>query len=285
MTRTTRRILFYIAIAIFLGAAYIIILYAQGYQYNFSTGQFVRSGAIYLKVNTGANVLIDGKEAGNTSLLSNSASIGSLLPADHIVSVQKQGWSVWQKKVTITAGFVEDYTHVMLLPQIGQDKENVRTEIHDLLYPPVASPSVTPSRSPTPTATPKKTPKPTPTPSPTPSPTPDHSGLYYIDNSSLFVRGQDGAYVRIAGDVTTADISNDNQKLSWFSEGQIWVYWFSDTNYQPFHHAGDIALVTRFNYPIKAAEWFRDNDHIAVDAGGLKVIEVDTRGGLNIINF
>jgi hypothetical protein len=80
-------------------------------------------------------------------------------------------------------------------------------------------------------------------------------------------------------------LSDDNQKLAWFSEGQIWVYWFSDTNYQPVHHAGDIALLTRFNSPIKAMQWFRDNDHIAVDAGGLKVIEIDTRPGLNIINF
>lgn len=283
MTRTTRRILFYIAAAIFLAAAYIIVLYAQGYQYNFSTGKFVHSGAIYLKVNTSANVLIDGKGAGNTSLLGNSASIGSLLPAVHMVSVQKQGWSVWQKKVTVTAGFVEDYTHVMLLPQTGEDKANVKTEIHNLLYPPTPTPS--PTRSPLPTPTSKKLPKPTPTPVSTPSPTPDHSGAYYIDNGSLFVRGSDGAYVRIAEDVTTAVMSDDSQKLSWFSAGQLWVYWFSDTNYQPFHHAGDIALVTRFNYPIKAAAWFRDNDHIAVDAGGLKVIEIDTRGGLNIINF
>lgn len=283
MTRTTRRILFYIALAIFIGASYIVILYAQGYQYDFSKGIFIHSGALYLKTNTGASVLVDGKQAGNTSLLGNSASVGGLLPATHIVSVQKQGWSVWQKKVTITAGFVEDYTHVMLLPQIGQDKANVKQEIKDLLYPPTPTPTASPAA--TATVTPKKIPKPSPTMSPSPSPTPDQSGPYYIQNSSLYVRGVDGVYVRIGGDVTTAAMSDDGQKLAWFSGGQIWVYWFGDTGYQPFHHAGDIALITRFNYSIKAAQWFRDNDHIALDADGLKVIEIDTRGGLNIINF
>ena len=158
MTRTTRRILFYCAIGVFIGISYIVLVYAQGYQYSFSEGKFIRSGALYLNANTSASILINGKLKTSTSLLGNSASIGGLLPATYTVSVQKEGWSSWQKKVTITAGFVEDFSHVMLLPQIGQDKENIKQEIHDLLYPMIASSSVDPSlsRSPSPTPTPKK---------------------------------------------------------------------------------------------------------------------------------
>ncbi len=287
MTRTTRRILFYIAIAIFLGASYIVLLYAQGYQYSFSEKQFVRSGAIYLKANTTARVLIDGKEVTNTSFLGNSASIDGLLPATHNLSVQKDGYSVWQKKVTVVAGFVEDFTRIMILPQIGEDKENVKREILTLLYPPTPSPTPTPSPEASAgkaTPTKKPTPKPTPSPSPSPTPTPNRNGPYYLENGSLYVRAEDG-FVRIAGEVKGATLSDDNQKIAWFSDGQIWVYWFSDTNYQPVRHAGDIALITRFNSPIKALQWFRDEDHLAIDAGGFKVVEIDTRPGLNIINF
>ena len=284
MTRTSRRILFYCAIAIFVGVSYIVLVYAQGYQYSFSEGRFIRSGALYVKANTSADVLLNGKLKTSTSLLSNSASIGGLAPATYVVSVQKAGWSSWQKKVTITAGFVEDFNHVMLLPQTGQDKENVKQEIHDLLYPPVASPSATPTPTKSPSPTPKKTGKPSPTPSPTPLPTPDMTKPYYMDKGSLYVTQPDGTAVRIAGNVT-AVASDDGQKLAWFSDGQLWVYWLTDTNYQPAHHAGDVALVAHFAYPIKAIHWFRDNDHIALDAEGLKVIEIDTRPGLNIINF
>src|SRR3989338_7095406 len=281
MTRTTRRILFYCAIGVFIGIIYIVLVYAQGYQYSFSEGKFIRSGALYLNANTSASILINGKLKTSTSLLGNSASIGGLLPATYTVSVQKEGWSSWQKKVTITAGFVEDFSHVMLLPQIGQDKENIKQEIHDLLYPMIASSSVDPSlsRSPSPTPTPKKTKS-----TPTPSPTPDRTKPYYMDNGSLHVNVADGPAVRIAGNVTAVP-SNDGQKLAWFSDGQLWVYWFTDTNYQPVHHVGDVALVANFTYPIKSIRWFRDNDHLALDASGYKIIEIDTQPGLNIINF
>ena len=284
MTRTTRRILFYCAIALFVGVSYIVLLYAQGYKYSFNEQRFIRSGALYVKANTTASVLINGKLKTSTSLLGNSASIGGLLPATYTISVQKEGWSSWQKKVTITAGFVEDFTHVMLLPQTGQDKENIRQEIHDLLYPTVASPSFTPSPAVSSTPTPKKSLKPTTTPTPSPSPIPYINERYYINNDALYVRAEDGP-LKIASDVKIAALSEDEQKLAWFTEGQLWVYWFSDTNYQPVHFAGDIALVAHFNYPIKAIHWFRDDDHIALDASGLKIIEIDTRPGLNIINF
>lgn len=289
MTRTTRRILFYCAIILFIGTSWVVLLYAQGYKYDFSQERFVRTGAIYIKANTSAQVSIDGKNRANTSLLSNSVSIGGLLPTTHTISVQKTGYSSWQKKATIIAGFVEDYTHVMLLPQTGQDKEDVKKEIYDLLYPAVTLISPTPKLTPTPQPSPKATAGKT-KPTPTPSPTPNTSGPYYLDHGTLFVNQENDISgvtgpVQIASNVSSPIISDDNQKLAWFSGGQLWVYWFVDTNYQPVHHAGDIALVARFNYPIKAAQWFRDNDHIALDVNSLKVIEIDTRPGLNIISY
>jgi len=275
MTLTTRRILFYCAIVIFIGVSYVVLIYAQGYKYSFNEQQFIRTGALYLKINTSASILVNNKPVASTSLLGNSASVGGLLPATYTVNVQKEGWSVWHKKITITAGFVEDFSHIMILPQIGQDKENVRQEIHDLLYPVVASSSISPSPSPT-----SKKIKSTPT----PSLTPDKTKPYYMDNGSLYVNTTDGSAVRIAGNVTAVP-SDDGQKLAWFSDNQLWVYWFTDTNYQPVHYAGDVALVAHFTYPIKTIRWFRDSDHIALDASGFKIIEIDTRPGLNIINF
>lgn len=239
---------------------------------------------MYVKANTSADVLINNKLMTSTSLLGNSASVGGLLPATYTLSVQKEGWSSWQKKVTITAGFVEDFNHVMLLPQTGQDKENVKQEIHDLLYPVVASPSMSPTPLHSPSPTPKPKTKPSPTPTPTPSATPDTSKPYYMDNGSLYVTVLGSTPVRIAGNVIVAP-SDDGQKIAWFSDSQLWVYWLTDTNYQPVHHAGDVALVAHFNSSIKAIHWFRDNDHIALDSAGFKVIEIDTRPGLNIINF
>lgn len=283
MTRNTRRILFFCATALFMGVSYIVLVYAQGYQYSFSEGRFIRSGALYVNVNTSASIFVDGKLEASTSLLGNSASVGGLLPDSYIVSVRKEGWSMWQKKVTIVAGFIEDFNNIMLLPQIGQDKENVRKEIYDLLYPAVASSSISPS--PLLSSSPKPKTKTKTTPTPTPLPTPDKTRPYYIDNGSLYVNISDGPAIHLGNNITTAFPSNDNQKLAWFDGGQLWVYWFTDTNYQPVHYAGDIALIANFSHPIKTIGWFRDNDHIALDASGIRVIEIDTRPGLNIINF
>ncbi|KKU90187.1 MAG: hypothetical protein UY20_C0001G0038 [Candidatus Yanofskybacteria bacterium GW2011_GWA1_48_10] len=282
MTRITRRILFYCAFIVFLAASYVAVLYAQGYKYSFSENKFVHTGAIYVKANTTAQVLLDGKQVESTSLITNSASVDGLLPAAHILSVQKENHSLWQKKVTVRAGFVEEYSRILILPQAGPDEENLKKEITDLLYPAVAS------ASPSPAVT--KTPVPKKTASPSPSPTPDLSKPFYIDGGSLYVRTRDGAiHTKIAGDVVSAFLSPDGQKLAWFSNpppgGQIWVYWFSDTNYQPLHIAGDIALIARFGNKIKTAQWFKDSDHIALDAGGLKITEIDTRPNVNIINF
>ncbi len=167
---------------------------------------------------------------------------------------------------------------MMLLPQTTDDRATVHTEIQNLLYPP------TPLPTPTPSVTPKKTPRPTPTPSPTPSPTPDRNAEWFIDGTTLYVQGSD-APEAIASNVARAMLSEDGQKLMWSTGSQIWVYWLHDQGDQPFHKAGDMATVGRMSHVIQAVAWFRDSDHIVVDAGGFKVIEIDTRGGQNIVNM
>ena len=271
MTRTTRRVIFYCAAFIFLAIGYVAILYAQGYRYDFSQAKFSRTGAISLRTNTQAQVLINGVFKDNTSFITNSSSVSGLLPGVYTVSVQKENYSKWQKKVTIQEGFVQDFPHVLLLPTVGEDYNNVVKEIQELLYTPTPSPT---------------TPKPTPKPSPSPTPTPDTSAPYYIDQSTLYVQSvaNDGP-VSIAVGVSNTYQSTDNQKLIWAVGNQVWVYWLNDQNEQPFHKQGDIAVIGRFNTSVKAMAWFRDSTHITLDVDTLKVIELDTRGGQNVISL
>lgn len=275
MKRSTRRAIFYFSIILFVAVSYVVLLYAQGYQYSFTSRRFIRTGAISLKVNTSATVLLDGVAVKTTSFLTDSASVDSLLPGTYTISVQEKGDSVWQKNVTVQEGFVQDFSHVMILPQTGADKVSVRTEIQNLLYPPAPSPT------PAPTGTvPARTPRATPT----PLTTLDLTAPYYIKSGSLYAQTNGTAAV-IASGISKVFPSDDGKKIAWFKDGKLWVYWLSDTDYQPYHHAGDVVLLGKFSYPVKAAAWFRDSDHLAVDAGNYKVIELDNRGGTNIINF
>ncbi len=278
MTRGARRIIFYLATILFFVAGYGVLLYAQGYKYNFSENRFTRTGAISLRVNTPAHVLVNGVDKASTSFITNSASVPGLIPGTYTISVQKEGHSTWNKKIVVQEGFVQDFPHVLLLPQSGDDRVAAQKEISILLYPPTPSPTPQPSASPT------KSPRPTPKPSPSISPTPDPNAPYFIDKNVLYVQ-EDGIASIIASNVSKVYQSEDGKKLVWASGNQAWLYWLADDNGQPFHKAGEMQSVAKLNYPIKSLSWFRDSDHIVVDAGGYKVLEIDTRGGQNIINI
>lgn len=129
MTKRTKRILFYSAVAIFLALSYAAILYAQGYQYSFSEGKFQRTGAISLKVNTGAKIFIDDKLEGQTSFFSNSFSIDGLLPGAYRVSVQKNDHSAWQKNIVVSEGLVTDFPRIFLLPEEGDEEQKLFDEV------------------------------------------------------------------------------------------------------------------------------------------------------------
>jgi len=78
-------------------------------------------------------------------------------------------------------------------------------------------------------------------------------------------------------------LSNDGKKIAWWNDNELWVMWLNDMDYQPYKKSGEKELITRFSTKIKNAAWFRDNDHIVVDSDGYKVVEIDKRGGLNIV--
>ena len=88
MTKRTKRVLFYAAVVVFLFASYIIVLYAQGYKYNFSKWEFERTGSIYVKANVGADVYVDGEKDGSTSFLGNSHTVSGLLPGEYLLRLQ-----------------------------------------------------------------------------------------------------------------------------------------------------------------------------------------------------
>ena len=115
MTKRTKQVLFYSAIAAFLILSFVIILYAQGYKYSFSDNRFFKTGAIYLKVNTDADVYLDDKLLGNTSFFGNSYRIEGLLPQKYTIRVQEDDYSTWQKLVTVDEGFVSEFSKILLV--------------------------------------------------------------------------------------------------------------------------------------------------------------------------
>ena len=274
MTKRTKRILFYSAAAIFALLSYVVILYAQGYKYSFSETKFFRTGSIYVKTNEDAKVYLDNKFLNSTSFFGNSYTISGLLPKQYTVRVQKDNYSSWEKKISVEEGLVNDYSRILLLPKSGDEAVALKKEITDLLYP-----------TPKPTPTPSVKPTPKPSPSKTPAPSSVTAEPFYIKNGVLFKNMENGETERLAYLVIGFALSSDGRKIAWWNTNELWIMWISDTDYQPYHKTGDKDVITRFSVKIKNAAWFRDSDHLVVDSNGYKVVEIDKRGGLNIIEI
>src|SRR3989304_4599346 len=270
MTKQTKRALFYSAAVIFVLLSYVIILYAQGYKYSFSEARFFRTGSIFVKGNEDAKVYLNDKFLNSTSFFGNSYAISGLLPGQYTVRLQKDNFSSWQKKVPVEEGLVSDYSRILLLPKSGDKAVALKKEITELLYP-----------SPKPGS--KPAPKPSPSKTPAPSPVPVSTEPFYVKNGVLFKNMENGETERLAYLVAGFVVSPDGKKITWWNENELWVMWLSDTDYQPYRKAGDKELITKFSVKINNAAWFRDSDHIVVDSSGYKVIELDKRGGLNIV--
>ena len=114
MTRTTRRILFYCAALLFIVSSYIAILYAQGYKYSLSDGRFLRTGTIAVKVNSEVKVFLDDELKGKTSFLSGTFSVRNLLPNQYHIRLEKEGYSAWQKRVSVQEGMLREFPRALV---------------------------------------------------------------------------------------------------------------------------------------------------------------------------
>jgi len=273
--------LFYAAVVVFLFLSYIVILYAQGYKYSFSEQKFSRTGSVFVKANVGADVYVDGKKIGSTSFLGNSRTINGLLPGDYLIRLQRNdAYSFWEKKVEVQEGLVNEFSRVVLLPISGEEKEVLATDLEVMLYPPTPTPSPPLSLSPSPKPSPKVTPAKSPTPSPITEPV-------YIKNNILYKNnGPDKDPSQIAVNIKGFALSSDENKLAYWSGRELWVMWLNKTNYQPIREAGDKERIIRLSRSIVEAVWYKDEDWLVVDDGRVyKVIEIDTRGGVNVVEL
>jgi hypothetical protein len=267
MKRRTRRILFWCAVIVFGLASYGAIRYAQGYKYDTATHLFVRTGAIAVTANTDAQLYIGDQLVGPLSFLGRRAGRDRLLPGSYTVRLVRDGWSAWHKEAVVREGLLTDFPNVMLLPMNEEAEPILIAEFQEALEGGRTNADATPS--------------------PVPSATPQVSlGDWLLVKGTLrFMDTASGSV--IATGVLGFSPTDNNDRVLWWTRNELWVHWARGTNYQPYRQEGEIEMLARWTSPILKAAWFRDRDHIVVDLGpqGYRVIETDTRGGVNIIRF
>src|SRR3989344_2777212 len=118
MTKRSRTLLFLVFGALFVLAAPAIILFAQGYRFDWDTKQIAKVGAFYFAVIPAqADVLVNGEFVGTTAPLRENIFISNLLPQTYTVEIQKTGFQTWQKNLLLAPKQVTEAKHIMLFPE------------------------------------------------------------------------------------------------------------------------------------------------------------------------
>lgn len=118
MQKRTRTILFVVFAFLFLLAAPVIVLYSEGYRYDFEKNKVVQVGAFYFKVlPKSAEVYLNGKLETTTSMFAGATLIEGLLPKTYNIEIKKQGYHAWSKNLEIKEKQVTESKNIMLFPE------------------------------------------------------------------------------------------------------------------------------------------------------------------------
>lgn len=143
MEKRTRTIIFIACIFLFAVATPSIILYSQGYRFDFDPPaggkKIVQTGALYLKVAPrSAEVYLNGRLKTRTSMITGSTLIENLLPKTYQVEVRKNGYIAWQKSLTIKESQAAEAKNIILFPEnpnftpFNRETKNIEEIVSDI---------------------------------------------------------------------------------------------------------------------------------------------------------
>ncbi len=118
MTLRARRILFYGLFAIFFVVGTAIVLYAQGWRFNFTTFTTEKVGAIFVEsFPADASITLDGKPVQNTTgFLSHGTLISNLFPRSYTLALNAPGYDAWTERVSVEPTLVTEMKYAVLVP-------------------------------------------------------------------------------------------------------------------------------------------------------------------------
>lgn len=129
MSQKRRAIMFVLSVLIFIVAGPTLILIASGYSVkevvSLTKINFQRTGGVYIgDIGTDGKVFVDGKIAGGGSFFDRSLLVQSLSPKVHTVSIERDGFRKWEKKVTVVPNKVTEIHPVLIPTKVVFEKIN-----------------------------------------------------------------------------------------------------------------------------------------------------------------
>lgn len=317
MTRTQRRLIFYLFVLIFIASVPPTILYAAGYSLDWKNWRLMKTGGMYLKSTPDqARISLNGEETKKTPSL-----FSHLPPRTYNVKIQMDGYYAWEKNLNISPQLVTEARSILLVPispRADLISQNATTSIEDFLRSLGEEKKLAQARNAASSTLGwilkdneifyisekdrnlrrsnlnisfgEQISK---------APLPDRSWYKIIVSNDkrkfavitpqkeLFILNQETKIFESAAlGIIGAEFSNDNKKLMFYSENEIWVLYIEEIMLQPYKKPGEKEMITRFSQKIDQVIFYPDNDHIAfVVDEKIKIIELDGRDRRNMADF
>ena len=126
MTITHRRILYSLFFLAFFITAPIVILWAQGYRYNFNQHRLQKTGVLFLESKPSrAEIYLNNK----LQNIKTTARLKNLLPDEYLVEIKKDGFQSWQKKLKVEQGQTTFAQYIRLFKSESETKNILNQEI------------------------------------------------------------------------------------------------------------------------------------------------------------
>ncbi len=118
MKKKTRTILFSIFFILFLLISSSLVLYIQGFRFDFRNKKLTKTGGLFLKVfPKQVSVYLNDKYIKKTDFIFGSILIENLLPKKYKVKVEKEGYFPWEKNLEIRENNVTEAKSIILFPK------------------------------------------------------------------------------------------------------------------------------------------------------------------------
>ena len=117
MKKRTRTVLFIICVFFFLLAAPTVVLYSQGYRFDFEKRKITQTGAFYFKASPKSVEVYFDSEHKKTSTITGSLLIENLLPKTYVIEIKKEGYYSWQKNLPVAEKQVTEIKNIVLVPE------------------------------------------------------------------------------------------------------------------------------------------------------------------------
>jgi len=115
MKKIYRNILLFSLMAIFVLLGYFFILKAWGLKINLKTGNFIKTGGIYINVlNKNAKIFLNEKPIKSDSFFANKFFIKNLIPKKYQLKAKADGYFSWSKELKVKQGKVTRAKNIIL---------------------------------------------------------------------------------------------------------------------------------------------------------------------------